>query len=114
MEVAPLTLGRALDSDDAIFSGGKGTSPDLARTLGGVTTEAEQQRMRVEYEAQLEQLKEQNRTQQEAERMALEKYKADLQAQTAIVTAQIAAKQQNDAALMAAEQQANEGASDGV
>lgn len=84
------------------------------------TMEAEQQRLKAENEMALEQMREQNRQAEamaklELERMKLEfeKYKADLAAQTQIVTAQISAKQANDAQLQQAEQAANEGAADG-
>lgn len=84
------------------------------------TLEAEQQRMKAENEAALEAQREQNRMQEamakiefEREKLAFEKYKADLAQQTAIVTAQISAKQQGDMELMRAEEAANQGAADG-
>lgn len=70
-------------------------------------SEAAQQHARIESEAQLEQLREQNRHTQEMERMALERYRIDREADAKIVVAQISAKQQGDAALMAAEEEAN-------
>lgn len=84
------------------------------------TLEAEQQRLKAENEMALEAQREQNRMQEalaklelEREKLAFEKYKADLAAETAIVTAQISAKQAGDAELMRAEAAANQGAADG-
>lgn len=82
--------------------------------------EAQQKLAELQHQAELEQIKEHYRNQQEAERMALEReklaleqYRIDKDAETKIVTAQIAAKQAGDAALIAAEAQANQGAADG-
>lgn len=82
--------------------------------------EAEQKQRELELEAQLAQLKEQFRHEQELgkvqlerDKLALEQYRIDKDAETKIVIAQIAARQAGDAALMAAEQQANEGAANG-
>lgn len=79
--------------------------------------EAQQKQMEIEQQAQLEALKEQYRNEEareamqlEIEKLALKRYEIDKQAETQIVLAQIAAKQANDAALVAAEAKANEGA----
>lgn len=82
--------------------------------------EAQQQALKAQHERELAAIREQHAHEQQLarlevqrEQMALERYKADLQAQTAIVTAQIAAKQQGDADLQAAEEAANQGAANG-
>ncbi len=82
--------------------------------------EAEQQRLKAENEMALEMQREQNRQAEalaklelERAKLEFERYKADLAAQTQIVTAQISAKQQGDAELQRAEEEANEGAADG-
>ncbi|UOD28776.1 hypothetical protein INH39_25545 [Massilia violaceinigra] len=82
--------------------------------------EARQKQLEIEQQAQLEALKEQYRNEEAREkyqadmaRLELERYKIDKDAETEIVIAQIAAKQANDAALMAAEQRANMGAANG-
>jgi hypothetical protein len=82
--------------------------------------EAQQQQLKAEHEQNLAAIREQHAHEQQLarldlqrEQMAFEKYKVDLQAQTAIVTAQIAAKQQGDAELAAAEEAANQGSADG-
>jgi len=82
--------------------------------------EAQQQALKAQHEQQLAAMREQYAHEQQLarldlqrEQMAFEKYKADLQAETAIVTAQIAARQQGDAALAAAEETANQGAANG-
>lgn len=84
------------------------------------TLEAEQQRLKSENEMQLEMLREQNRMAQfeaemalKREELAIEQYRIDKQQETAIVTAQIAAQQAGDAALMEAEATANQGVIDG-
>jgi hypothetical protein len=76
--------------------------------------EAEQQTMRIQLEAEQAERDAQRRHAEqlakleiEREKLALEKYRIDMQNDAAIVQAQIAARQQNDAALAAAEQQAN-------
>jgi hypothetical protein len=78
--------------------------------------EAEQQRLKAENELRIEVVREQNRQQMALEReqtareqLALDRYKADLEAQTKIVTAQISAGQINDPSLAAAEDAANMG-----
>jgi hypothetical protein len=82
--------------------------------------EAQQQQLKAEHEQNLAAIREQHAHEQQLarldlqrEQMAFEKYKVDLQAQTAIVTAQISARQQGDADLAAAEEAANQGAADG-
>lgn len=82
--------------------------------------EAERQRMDIENEARLAALREQHaheqhlaRLQLQREQMEFERYKIDLQERTKIVTAQIAAGQQNDPTLTAAEDAANMGAANG-
>lgn len=84
------------------------------------TLEAEQQRLKAENEMALETQREQNRMQESAakiqlerDKLAIEQYRIDKQQETAIVTAQIAAQQQNDSALVAAEAAANEGVANG-
>jgi len=79
--------------------------------------EAERQRMDIENEARLAELREQHaheqhlaRLQLQREQMEFERYKIDLVERTKIVTAQIAAGQQNDPTLTAAEDAANMGA----
>jgi len=78
--------------------------------------EAEQQRLKAENEARLEALREENRQRMALEKeqtarlqMELDRYKADLSANTEIVKAQISAGQVNDPTLMAAEDAANQG-----
>lgn len=82
--------------------------------------EAQQKQLEIQQQAQLEALKEQYRNEEAREkyqadmaRLELDRYKIDKEAETRIVIAQIAAKQAGDAALMAAEAQANMGAADG-
>lgn len=83
--------------------------------------EAEQQRLKAQNELQLEMAREENRQRMALEReqtareqMALDRYKADLEAQTKIVTAQISAGQIGDPGLAMAEQAANQGVSDAL
>lgn len=82
--------------------------------------EAQQKQLELEQQAQIEAIKEQYRNEEAREKlqldmakMELERYKIDKQAETQIVLAQIAAKQANDAALMAAEEHANKEAANG-
>lgn len=82
--------------------------------------EAQQKQLEMEQAAQIEAIKEQYRNEEAREKlqldiakMELERYKIDKQAETQIVLAQIAAKQAGDAALIAAEATANQGAADG-
>lgn len=82
--------------------------------------EAEQKQLEIQQQAQLEALKEQYRNEEAREkyqadmmRLELDRYKIDKDAETRIVIAQIAARQAGDAALMAAEATANQGAADG-
>lgn len=82
--------------------------------------EAQRQTLKLQNEAQLDAQKaEYAHVQQmaqlelEREKIALEQYKADLQAQTATVVAQIRAGQTNDPTLTAAEDAANQGAASG-
>lgn len=82
-------------------------------------SEAEQQRLKIQYQSELDAMREQNRNAEETrkhdleqQRLMLDQYKIDKDAETKIIVAQITAKQQGDAALMAAEQQANEGYAD--
>jgi hypothetical protein len=70
--------------------------------------EAEKHALKLQYEAQFNQLKEQNRVAEREQEIAFQQYKLDREIDAKIVIAQIAAKQQQDAALQAAEQQANE------
>lgn len=81
--------------------------------------EADQQRMRMENEMQLEVLREENRMKEAAEKLAfereklmLEKYRIDEGNAAEVVKAQISAQQAGDAALLAAEQTANERAAE--
>jgi hypothetical protein len=80
------------------------------------TLEAEQQRLKANNELQLEMAREENRQRMALEReqtareqMALDRYKAELEARTKIVTAQISAGQMGDPSLTAAEDAANRG-----
>lgn len=82
--------------------------------------EAQQKLAELQQQAELAHIKEQYRHEQELERMqlerdklALEQYRIDKQEETKIVVAQIAAKQAGDAALIAAEATANQGAANG-
>jgi hypothetical protein len=82
--------------------------------------EAQQKQLELEQVAQIEALKEQYRNEEAREKlqldiakMELERYKIDKDAETKIVLAQIAAKQAGDAALIAAEATANQGAANG-
>jgi hypothetical protein len=70
--------------------------------------EAEKHALKLQYEAQFNQMKEQNRMAEREQEIAFQQYKLDREIDAKIVIAQIAAKQQQDAALEAAEQQANE------
>jgi hypothetical protein len=70
--------------------------------------EAEKHALKLQYEAQFNQMKEQNRVAEREQEIAFQQYKLDREIDAKIVIAQIAAKQQQDAALQAAEQQANE------
>ncbi len=82
--------------------------------------EAQQKQLEIQQQAQLEALKEQYRNEEAREKyqtemakFELERYKIDKEIEARIVIAQIAAKQAGDAALMAAEATANQGAANG-
>lgn len=75
--------------------------------------EAQQQTVRIQLEAEQTERDSQRRHDEQMAKMEFERWKIQLVEQTKIVTAQIAAKQQGDAELEAAEQAANQGSADG-
>lgn len=75
--------------------------------------EGQMHALKLQYEAEFNQLKEQNRAAEQERELAFQQYKLDKEIDAKIVIAQITAKQQGDAALAAAEQQANEEVANG-
>lgn len=70
--------------------------------------EAEQQAIRMQMEAEQAERDAQRRHAEQMEKLALERYRIEMTNDAKIVAAQIAAQQQNDATLQAAEDQANQ------
>jgi hypothetical protein len=74
--------------------------------------EAQMHALKVQYESELAQLKESNRMQERAQELEFQRWKTEQEINSRIVIAQITAKQKGDAALAAAEDEANKDMAD--